>query len=106
MLADAVAAKDLMESQGLTETLLEDLARMVTQFDEATETGYIGEADGRVDQRPQRAGSVPVQGQRAAGWWWSRAAQWRCRPSRMFRRGRSRRPGVPEWAPGFRDLSG
>ncbi len=42
MLAEAVAAKDLMVSHGLTESLLEDLARMITQFEEATETGFIG----------------------------------------------------------------
>jgi hypothetical protein len=43
MLAEAVASKDLMVSHGLTESLLEDLARMITQFEEATETGFIGQ---------------------------------------------------------------
>lgn len=42
MLAEAVAAKDLFVGQGLSETPLDDLARMVTQFEEATETGNIG----------------------------------------------------------------
>jgi hypothetical protein len=42
MLAEAVAVRDLMVRHGLTESLLEDLARCITQFEEATETGFIG----------------------------------------------------------------